>query len=521
MVSKRITAEQVAEACRDLGRQLAAWRRAAGLTQAEFGPQIGYSRSAVANVETGRERAPLGFWQSADRALSTRGALQAAYRQLADLENRYRTQVAYERDQARVAKIATLRQPEVPGTDAWMGASIRVEDPQLGQAQPIVAIQEACEFVGIAGCSEGRPPVEEPQLRLVPEAQTSAEGCRDRHDAVTLTIMSGGQTQSFRMRRRVLLELAASVAAAPMVSAMGTLAPSNIDPALVDHFATLRALLVQADNRLGGLSVLPTVKHQVELISQIRREARGSLRDSLLSTEARWSEFASWLSDDLGDSDAAARWLDRAASMAQEAQDHELYAFILGRAAQRAVGTGDEDRVVGLARTAARIPGAPVLVQAFAAVQEAQGSAADGDTVTFQTAMHRARTLISEATDTDAGDTLGAFCTSPYLNAHEGEGWLRLNKPSKAVSCFTTAVNEWPESYRRERGMYLSRTAHAYLAASEPDQAAHAAGEALALAAATGSARIRRNALALGPKLAPFRGRSSVKSLLEQMAGAW
>jgi tetratricopeptide (TPR) repeat protein len=206
--------------------------------------------------------------------------------------------------------------------------------------------------------------------------------------------------------------------------------------------------------------------------------------------------------------------------MAQEADDQEFCAYVLARKAQRATGTGDEDRVVGLARAAARVPGAPVLVRAFAAVEEAQGSALDGEAAAFEDAMERARSLVDAAPPAHLDeDRLGSFCTTPYLSAHEGEGWLRLNSPHQAIDSFTTAVNQWPERYRRERGVYLSRTAHAYLAASEPDQAASTATEALALATATGSARIRRDVTALSRQLKPFHTRPAVRTLLDQMAG--
>jgi guanosine-3',5'-bis(diphosphate) 3'-pyrophosphohydrolase len=85
------TPEQLAEARRDLGRQLAAWRKAAGYTQVAFaspnGP-AGYSRSAIANVETGRENMPRSFWEMCDRELGAGGALLAAYEQVGELVRR-------------------------------------------------------------------------------------------------------------------------------------------------------------------------------------------------------------------------------------------------------------------------------------------------------------------------------------------------------------------------------------------------------------------------------------------------
>ncbi len=52
-----------------LGRQLAASRRAAGLSQEQLAPLSGYSQSTVANSEIGRQRVPRGFWRRCDDAL--------------------------------------------------------------------------------------------------------------------------------------------------------------------------------------------------------------------------------------------------------------------------------------------------------------------------------------------------------------------------------------------------------------------------------------------------------------------
>jgi hypothetical protein len=69
----------VAQAWCALGRQLAASRRSAGLSQARLAGLTDYSRSTVANVETGRQQAPRDFWSSCDAALGTGSALIRGY----------------------------------------------------------------------------------------------------------------------------------------------------------------------------------------------------------------------------------------------------------------------------------------------------------------------------------------------------------------------------------------------------------------------------------------------------------
>lgn len=56
---------------RELGSQLAARRKAAGYLQRELGLLVGYSRTAIANAETGGARVGRQLWERADQVLET------------------------------------------------------------------------------------------------------------------------------------------------------------------------------------------------------------------------------------------------------------------------------------------------------------------------------------------------------------------------------------------------------------------------------------------------------------------
>jgi hypothetical protein len=113
-----ITPEQVAEARKRLGRQLAELRRAAGYSQETFasarGPAAGYTRSQIANVETGRGSLPRSFWERFDRELGANGALLSASEQVDGLVQRHRGQLAQLRERQRYARIGGRPAPAVP-----------------------------------------------------------------------------------------------------------------------------------------------------------------------------------------------------------------------------------------------------------------------------------------------------------------------------------------------------------------------------------------------------------------------
>ena len=60
---------------RELGRELATWRKTVGFTQAQLGRKAGYSRSTISTVESGGQQVPRAFWESCDDLLGTGGVL--------------------------------------------------------------------------------------------------------------------------------------------------------------------------------------------------------------------------------------------------------------------------------------------------------------------------------------------------------------------------------------------------------------------------------------------------------------
>jgi hypothetical protein len=74
-----IDPKRIIDARLALGQRLAAYRQAAEYGQHEFAPLVHYSRSSLANVETGRQKATRRFWQDCDKLLKADGLLTSAY----------------------------------------------------------------------------------------------------------------------------------------------------------------------------------------------------------------------------------------------------------------------------------------------------------------------------------------------------------------------------------------------------------------------------------------------------------
>ncbi|MFG1676358.1 helix-turn-helix domain-containing protein [Micromonospora sp. NPDC049282] len=100
---------EITEAWRGLGHQLAELRTAAGHTQHVFARLVQYGRSSVANTETGRQQPDRAFWTRCDAILQTDGVLAQEYDRI----------VAYARQQRRasVMKTATSLRPSATLAD--------------------------------------------------------------------------------------------------------------------------------------------------------------------------------------------------------------------------------------------------------------------------------------------------------------------------------------------------------------------------------------------------------------------
>lgn len=486
--------QDVRDAWRTLGRQLAELRKAAGYTQHSFAPMTLYARSTVANAETGHQHPDRAFWQRCDLVLKTDGALTTDYDGIVALERHLRR-----------AK-STIAAEAMPLTATRGSPSGAPGDYEAMRCHDLGS-------TSVPGLDGGTP-----------AAELSVRSHADDHgiiadDAFMVTVMVEGREQVVQLSRRAVLGALSGAVAASVVDQGVAVVPRGgaVDAAVVDHFAALRGVLVESDNRMGAAAVLPTALHLLQQISQFRRAARvGVLREDLLCAEARWAEFAGWLSDDLGDRAAGDSWLAQALTMAQEAHDADFTMYVFARMAQRSAESTDRDRVLGLAHAALRSNGDQPRVRAFAALQRARGHALTQDVSGFRHAVDDARSLIPDSSA--ARGDLGSFCTQPYISAQEGEGWLRLGRPSTAVDCFDRALAGWPVSYPRDRGLYTARTAAAYAAAGDPEHAAVTATTALQYASVTRSARIKREVVALSQRLAPFRTQPAVAELYAALA---
>ncbi len=184
-----IDPNEVVAARRALGRQLARYRQAAGLTQHQLAPHTHYGRSTVANVEVGRQNVPRGFWERADTALGAGGKLTAQYDELVALVRQQRRDIA----EAEAARRAASKDDGTGGTRRDLAAvelavvapgSITVYPVAFGEQEvsPVPTRREVFGYLGAGLTAVGlgqittKWPAELPRVVQALEATREADG---------------------------------------------------------------------------------------------------------------------------------------------------------------------------------------------------------------------------------------------------------------------------------------------------------------------------------------------------------
>lgn len=177
--------DEITDAWRGLGHQLAEMRVAAGHTQHAFARLVQYGRSSVANTETGRQQPDRAFWARCDAVLQTGGVLTQEYDRIVAL-------VRQQRRDAAMRAVTSRRPSAVPIDTAEASASRhdrvrRQLEVDLARHDVTAGYLESWDqtVAGHGGAARYRPPND-----LLTDLLTDIEDLqlllRRRHTAMTL-----------------------------------------------------------------------------------------------------------------------------------------------------------------------------------------------------------------------------------------------------------------------------------------------------------------------------------------------
>jgi tetratricopeptide (TPR) repeat protein len=383
---------------------------------------------------------------------------------------------------------------------------------------------EACQSAAMHDLSQAGPPPMPPGSPVIEEAYTANDG-----DALLIPCLAlDGRVTWVSIPRRTFLSggLGAATLAAvgaatgprpPSTAAVRLHAPkvSAADLSPVERLEQLRRVLIDADNLHGSGCVIPAVLGQIHMISQLRGECRGSDRRELLVMQAKYAEFAGWLHQDSRDFNAARHWLDRSLEWSCAAEDRDLSTFVMARKSQLAGDMSAAADAIDLAEAAGRMARKRSRLKATAAVYGAHGYAlADQKSECLRTIEQAQET----ATSLDDGSPWASWLDTSYIEVQRGRCLTILGDHATAATVFQQAIRGMPPTFRRDRGVYLARSAVAYADAREPEQATDAAMQALTIARDTQSGRVAAELAQVSAHLTPWAMLPAVVSFRDALA---
>lgn len=356
-------------------------------------------------------------------------------------------------------------------------------------------------------------------LVLAVEDQAASDGegfsvpCRLRDGSVVWVALE----RRALLRAGVGLGAAAAVGAGSSAAAASEGVPSLMRSARaasaygstpVEHLRRTRRLLIDGDNLLGPRHALKAAREYVDVIQELRREAKGADRQDLMELQTQFGEFLSWLHQDLGNTDAASYWLDRALQWSHTVGDDDLTTYVMARKAQLAGDTHDLVDVVDLAEAAQRKARPRSRLAAVARTYEAYGHALRGDADDSERTIDSVRNALDGIGSDPA--PWGVWLNASYVEVHRAQGLEVLGRHDQAADAFADAIRLMPDDYHRDRGVYLARQAVALAGARDPERAATVGMSALTVAADTGSGRITNELARLDTALIPWQREAPV-----------
>jgi tetratricopeptide (TPR) repeat protein len=105
------------------------------------------------------------------------------------------------------------------------------------------------------------------------------------------------------------------------------------------------------------------------------------------------------------------------------------------------------------------------------------------------------------------------------INIMTGRCWTQLRRPLRAVPVLEDTLSRFDDTHARDKAIYLTSLAHAYLDAGEVEQSASTTRQAIDLASGVSSVRPAERIARVVRRLQPHRSLSLVAGVLDAAAG--
>ncbi|MFE5731632.1 helix-turn-helix domain-containing protein [Streptomyces sp. NPDC056528] len=325
------------------------------------------------------------------------------------------------------------------------------------------------------------------------------------------------------LHRRTVLQVATAggLAAALPALQQPDAPPARITGSYVDRLHERTARLRRLDDILGGADTFKVYLGEMQRTKALLRTGSFSdtSRQRLTSLLAEQAQQAGWAAFDGGRGRDAASLYQESRTYAREAQAGDLYSNSLAFLAYGTLGKDRRTAVSFAEESCATITDStPSSVRALLYERLAWACAVDHQPAGTGRALQAARKALEEAPDGEPQPHWSAWVDHQELDIMTGRCWTELKRPLRAVPVLSRALQTFPDEHARDKALYLSWLAEAYVTAGEVEQAAATTRRALELATGVASIRPRQRIDVVLARLRPYGDVAEVREVLEAVS---
>jgi transcriptional regulator with XRE-family HTH domain len=308
---------------------------------------------------------------------------------------------------------------------------------------------------------------------------------------------------------------AGTSAPAPAGRAPGMDVPSALVP-----FRGMLEYMRDLGQILGPSRILPMLLPQTRELLEISRRVDPASAAEILLLAARFADYTSWMTQEMGDDITALRWIDRAVTLGQQAGDDDLVAYANVRRANIAMYQQDAYGTISFAQQAQAMK-CSARVKSQAAQREAQGHALVGDYEAFRRCICTATDLLEARPDTPGGQPpLGAARIPDPVRLAEGWGLYDLGRSEEAVQILSPLFDSTPSRSGRAWARTGARLAVALASLREIDRACTVIRPILTRISDLESATIRADLRQLARILNRWNANPEVRQIMPVLSAA-
>ncbi|MFI9010288.1 hypothetical protein ACIGNX_23945 [Actinosynnema sp. NPDC053489] len=276
------------------------------------------------------------------------------------------------------------------------------------------------------------------------------------------------------------------------------------------------ARLRRLDDYLGGADTVHLYATELAATTKLVRDAgcTTAVRKACTAVIAEQAQLAGWAAFDAGMHDVAERHYTTSLAAAREADDAALAGNALSFLAYQRVTAGKPDVATASASYATAQRWATPKVRVLLLERMAWTHAVAGHTAAADRALAEAAEAARVRDDRPEPDWV-YWVDEDESRIMAGRCWTQLRRPLRAVPILEDVLNRYDDTHARDKAMYLTSLAHAYLDAGEVEQAATVTERAARLAGGVGSVRPAEKIRKVVHRLRPHRSLPVVSSAIE------